>query len=90
MWLGCGSDVFSDVVGKAWQKFREGGSQQLALHRRKVNNQYFPKWMGPLYIGVYIATQAGLVFDGELSLGTFLVATLVAHSAMIGDTVRVF
>ena len=27
MWLGCGSDVFSDVVEKVWQKLRERGFQ---------------------------------------------------------------
>jgi len=38
----------------------------------KMNNNYFPKWMGPLIIGFYIAYQAECVFEGTVSLGTFL------------------
>eukprot|EP00746_Dinoflagellata_sp_MGD_P082955 gnl/MRDRNA2_/MRDRNA2_32985_c0_seq1.p1 gnl/MRDRNA2_/MRDRNA2_32985_c0~~gnl/MRDRNA2_/MRDRNA2_32985_c0_seq1.p1 ORF type:complete len:588 (+),score=99.87 gnl/MRDRNA2_/MRDRNA2_32985_c0_seq1:120-1766(+) len=43
----------------------------------KMNNNYFPKWLGPIFTCVYIFMQAGNVAcwankDGPLSLGTFL------------------
>jgi ABC-type multidrug transport system fused ATPase/permease subunit len=50
----------------------------------KVNNNYFPKWLGPLFIGGYVVYSVGSVLDGQkcteecsqyVSLGTFL-ATL--------------
>ena len=37
-----------------------------------VNNEYFPKWLGPVFVSVYIAMDAQNVFDGVTSLGTFL------------------
>ncbi|CAK9021666.1 unnamed protein product [Durusdinium trenchii] len=37
-----------------------------------VNNEYFPKWLGPLFVGVYIAVYAHSVFSNAISLGTFL------------------
>eukprot|EP00928_Gymnodinium_smaydae_P029802 TRINITY_DN22345_c0_g1_i1.p1 TRINITY_DN22345_c0_g1~~TRINITY_DN22345_c0_g1_i1.p1 ORF type:complete len:923 (+),score=178.65 TRINITY_DN22345_c0_g1_i1:62-2770(+) len=38
----------------------------------KVNNNYFPKWLGPTFIGIYIALYAGPVLDGTAGLGPFL------------------
>lgn len=38
----------------------------------KLNNSYFPKWLGPVFIGVYVAYSAGPVLDGNVSLGAFL------------------
>ncbi|CAJ1401466.1 unnamed protein product [Effrenium voratum] len=37
-----------------------------------VNDEYFPKWLGPLFVGVYIAVYGPSVFDEAISLGTFL------------------
>ena len=37
-----------------------------------VNDEYFPKWLGPLFVGVYIALYSHSVFSGAISLGTFL------------------
>eukprot|EP00747_Dinoflagellata_sp_TGD_P079192 gnl/TRDRNA2_/TRDRNA2_160413_c0_seq1.p1 gnl/TRDRNA2_/TRDRNA2_160413_c0~~gnl/TRDRNA2_/TRDRNA2_160413_c0_seq1.p1 ORF type:complete len:677 (+),score=133.86 gnl/TRDRNA2_/TRDRNA2_160413_c0_seq1:72-2033(+) len=38
----------------------------------QTNNDYFAKWLGPLFIGVYIVRHATAVLEGELSLGTCL------------------
>ncbi|CAE8585907.1 unnamed protein product [Polarella glacialis] len=38
----------------------------------KANNAYFPKWLGALFVGVYIIDSARDVIHGELSLGVFL------------------
>ena len=35
-------------------------------------NRYFPKWLGPLFVGVYVALYSPSVFDNSVSLGTFL------------------
>lgn len=40
-----------------------------------LNDDFFPKWLGPIYMGLYIALDAGQVLRGEVTLGTFL-ATL--------------
>ena len=37
-----------------------------------VNNEYFPKWLGPVFVAAYIALDAQNVFDATISLGTFL------------------
>ena len=37
-----------------------------------VNNEYFPKWLGPVFVSIYIAMDAKSVFEGTISLGTFL------------------
>lgn len=37
-----------------------------------VNSEYFPKWLGPLFVGVYVALYSPSVFDNSVSLGTFL------------------
>lgn len=34
--------------------------------------RYFPKWLGPLFVGVYVAVYAPSVFSNAISLGTFL------------------
>ncbi|CAK9019444.1 Multidrug resistance protein pgp-1 (P-glycoprotein A) (P-glycoprotein-related protein 1) [Durusdinium trenchii] len=36
------------------------------------SKEYFPKWLGPLFVGVYIAVYAHSVFSNAISLGTFL------------------
>eukprot|EP00438_Fugacium_kawagutii_P023936 Skav221189 [mRNA] locus=scaffold1504:285825:289405:- [translate_table: standard] len=35
-------------------------------------DRYFPKWLGPLFVGVYVAVDAPSVFNSTISLGTFL------------------
>lgn len=37
-----------------------------------INMLYFAEWLGPVFVGLYIAIYAPAVFDHELSLGTFL------------------
>lgn len=50
----------------------------------ELNNNYFPKWLGPTFNAVYIAFAAELVLKGELTLGVFL-ATLSVFSEVSGD-----
>jgi len=38
----------------------------------KMNNNWFPKWLGPIFIGVFIALDAPKVFTNEISLGQFV------------------
>lgn len=40
-----------------------------------LNDDFFPKWLGPIFMGLYIALDASKVLQNEVSLGTFL-ATL--------------
>lgn len=40
----------------------------------KMNNCYFPKWLGPIFIGVFIAMDAPKVFTDDVSLGEFMAA----------------
>ncbi|CAE7412923.1 ABCB10 [Symbiodinium pilosum] len=47
------------------------------LNVASVNNDYFPAWLGPLFVSAYIVIDAGKVFEGELSLGTFLATVAV-------------
>eukprot|EP00443_Scrippsiella_acuminata_P133335 CAMPEP_0115597992 /NCGR_PEP_ID=MMETSP0272-20121206/13644_1 /TAXON_ID=71861 /ORGANISM="Scrippsiella trochoidea, Strain CCMP3099" /LENGTH=130 /DNA_ID=CAMNT_0003033393 /DNA_START=517 /DNA_END=905 /DNA_ORIENTATION=+ len=37
-----------------------------------MNNKYFPKWLGPVFVGLYIATTTKHVLEGKLSVGSFL------------------
>jgi len=60
---------FCDVFEAAVEKLNVANITTLQI---KVNNSYFPKWLGPLYVGFYIATQAKAVLSDEVSLGTFL------------------
>eukprot|EP00439_Symbiodinium_sp_Y106_P027438 s439_g3.t1 len=41
-------------------------------HLRDANDNMFPKWLGPFFMGLYVSIEAGRVLDGSLSLGTFL------------------
>lgn len=47
----------------------------------KLNNDYFPRWLGPVFTGIYIAVQADAVLTGALSVGTFL-ATIKVFSEL--------
>eukprot|EP00929_Paragymnodinium_shiwhaense_P100186 TRINITY_DN6232_c0_g1_i1.p1 TRINITY_DN6232_c0_g1~~TRINITY_DN6232_c0_g1_i1.p1 ORF type:complete len:1010 (+),score=275.61 TRINITY_DN6232_c0_g1_i1:74-3103(+) len=44
----------------------------LVAETMEMHNQNFAKWLGPLFIGSFIAFQAYAVLIGDLSLGTFL------------------
>jgi len=47
---------------------------QIPAELIRTNNDYFPKWLGPVFIGLYIAREAGEVLSvpPTISLGTFL------------------
>eukprot|EP00930_Biecheleria_cincta_P059241 TRINITY_DN44996_c0_g1_i1.p1 TRINITY_DN44996_c0_g1~~TRINITY_DN44996_c0_g1_i1.p1 ORF type:complete len:848 (+),score=128.43 TRINITY_DN44996_c0_g1_i1:286-2544(+) len=46
--------------------------QEVPENIDQVNVSYVAEWLGPVFIGLYIAIYAQAVFDQELSLGTFL------------------
>jgi len=50
----------------------------------ELNNNYFPKWLGPCFNAVYIAITARSVLVGDVSLGVFL-ATLSVFSEVSSD-----
>lgn len=52
--------------------------QQVAL-----NNNYFPQWLGPTFIGAYIALFAESVLDGSTSMGVFLAIISVGRLACL-------
>lgn len=54
------------------EKVEELSEAQIPVEQIKVNNDAFPKWLGALFIGVYIATASESVLNGAASLGTFL------------------
>ncbi|CAE7187207.1 cysA, partial [Symbiodinium necroappetens] len=58
--------------------------QQVAL-----NNNYFPQWLGPTFIGAYIALFAESVLDGSTSMGVFL-AIISVISDMTNDFEGIF
>eukprot|EP00747_Dinoflagellata_sp_TGD_P129662 gnl/TRDRNA2_/TRDRNA2_174718_c3_seq3.p1 gnl/TRDRNA2_/TRDRNA2_174718_c3~~gnl/TRDRNA2_/TRDRNA2_174718_c3_seq3.p1 ORF type:complete len:587 (+),score=120.50 gnl/TRDRNA2_/TRDRNA2_174718_c3_seq3:114-1763(+) len=41
------------------------------------NNNWFCKWLGPVFTGLYIATQAYGVLNGNISLGKFLATSSI-------------
>ncbi|CAJ1364156.1 unnamed protein product [Effrenium voratum] len=58
--------------------------QQVAL-----NNNYFPQWLGPTFIGAYIALFAESVLEGTTSMGVFL-AIISVISDMTNDFEGIF
>ncbi|CAE7530256.1 ABCB10, partial [Symbiodinium natans] len=46
--------------------------QMVPDHLRDANDNMFPKWLGPFFMGLYVAIEANRVLDNSLSLGTFL------------------
>jgi len=55
----------------------------------EVNNKYCPKWLGPVFVGLYIAFESDAVFTGELSLGKFL-ATVSILTDMAQDFAGIY
>lgn len=49
----------------------------LPAERVKCNNNYFPKWLGPVFTGIYVAYSARAVLDGSVSLGAFVATTRI-------------
>eukprot|EP00747_Dinoflagellata_sp_TGD_P010577 gnl/TRDRNA2_/TRDRNA2_119947_c2_seq1.p1 gnl/TRDRNA2_/TRDRNA2_119947_c2~~gnl/TRDRNA2_/TRDRNA2_119947_c2_seq1.p1 ORF type:complete len:501 (+),score=77.65 gnl/TRDRNA2_/TRDRNA2_119947_c2_seq1:3-1505(+) len=39
-----------------------------------LTNNYFPTWLGPIFVGIFIASNAQRVIDKDLRLGGFLAA----------------
>lgn len=52
----------------------------LRKHITDVNDDMFPKWLGPFYIAFYIIIDAPQVIDGNLTLGTFLATVSILNS----------
>jgi ABC-type multidrug transport system fused ATPase/permease subunit len=55
----------------------------------EVNNKYCPKWLGPVFVGLYIAFESDAVFKGEVSLGKFL-ATVSILTDMAQDFAGIY
>mmetsp|Transcript_72169 Transcript_72169/g.168920 ORF Transcript_72169/g.168920 Transcript_72169/m.168920 type:complete len:800 (+) Transcript_72169:45-2444(+) len=49
-------------------------------HLADVNDDMFPKWLGPFFTGLYIAVDANRVFNGDITLGTFLATISILGS----------
>lgn len=45
---------------------------ETGLNMVRTNNNYWPKWLGPLFTGAYIAFLAPAVLAGDADLGVFL------------------
>jgi len=71
------NDAFAQKV-VAWR------SGLFSPHMVKTNNHYFTEWLGPVFVGIYIMTQATNVLTGVLGPGTF-VATLSVFGEISGD-----
>ena len=78
--------VMSDIFEKKANLARLSviPEQQVAL-----NNNYFPQWLGPTFIGAYIAIFAESVLDGSTSMGVFL-AIISVISDMTNDFEGIF
>eukprot|EP00930_Biecheleria_cincta_P047101 TRINITY_DN32589_c0_g1_i1.p1 TRINITY_DN32589_c0_g1~~TRINITY_DN32589_c0_g1_i1.p1 ORF type:complete len:827 (-),score=142.55 TRINITY_DN32589_c0_g1_i1:24-2504(-) len=55
----------------------------------QINNDYFPKWLGPVFAGGYIALCSEAVLDGSLSMGVFL-AMISVFGEVSGDFEGIF
>eukprot|EP00930_Biecheleria_cincta_P072845 TRINITY_DN6018_c0_g1_i1.p1 TRINITY_DN6018_c0_g1~~TRINITY_DN6018_c0_g1_i1.p1 ORF type:complete len:906 (-),score=152.00 TRINITY_DN6018_c0_g1_i1:183-2900(-) len=55
----------------------------------QLNNDYFPKWLGPVFSGGYIALCSGAVLDGSISMGVFL-AMISVFGEVSGDFEGIF
>ena len=54
-----------------------------------VNNEYFPKWLGPVFVSIYIAMDAKSVFEGPFHwtfLATIQVMRMSAPSSQMHIT----
>lgn len=76
------SDIFEKKANLA--RLSVIPEQQVAL-----NNNYFPQWLGPTFIGAYIAIFAESVLDGSTSMGVFL-AIISVISDMTNDFEGIF
>eukprot|EP00437_Effrenium_voratum_P000374 CAMPEP_0181418798 /NCGR_PEP_ID=MMETSP1110-20121109/11745_1 /TAXON_ID=174948 /ORGANISM="Symbiodinium sp., Strain CCMP421" /LENGTH=822 /DNA_ID=CAMNT_0023541797 /DNA_START=38 /DNA_END=2503 /DNA_ORIENTATION=+ len=78
--------VMSDIFEKKANLARLSviPEQQVAL-----NNNYFPQWLGPTFIGAYIALFAESVLEGTTSMGVFL-AIISVISDMTNDFEGIF
>eukprot|EP00435_Cladocopium_sp_Y103_P045176 s638_g12.t3 len=76
------SDIFEKKANLA--RLSVIPEQQVAL-----NNNYFPQWLGPTFIGAYIAFFSESVLDGSTSMGVFL-AIISVISDMTNDFEGIF
>jgi len=61
------------------ERSKELSEGRLPMERMIVNNNYAPKWLGPVFTGVYIAMNAQKVLanESDLPLGVFLATVRV-------------
>mmetsp|Transcript_84762 Transcript_84762/g.213881 ORF Transcript_84762/g.213881 Transcript_84762/m.213881 type:complete len:372 (-) Transcript_84762:128-1243(-) len=71
-----------------WAATREG---RIPLQQIEMNNTYFTRWLGPFFVGLYIATAAKQVLDKALSVGQFLatIGILRGIASDFGDCYKV-
>jgi len=65
-------DIFASAGAKAH-------TADINAQLYRTLTDYFPKWLGPVFIGGYIMLKAEAVFDGSLSLGTLLATIRIYH-----------
>lgn len=53
--------------------------KSLKLENVLLHNHYFPKWLGPVFIGFYIWYAAGSVINHTLSIGTYMAMIRIFH-----------
>lgn len=71
----------NDIFERRATELRKSTIPELQV---ELNNNYFPRWLGPLFIGGYIAISARPVLQHDISLGVFL-ATLSVFSEVSSD-----
>lgn len=61
------------------ERSKELSEARLPMDKMKVNSNYAPKWLGPVFTGIYIAMYAQEVLspEGKLPLGVFLATVRV-------------
>jgi ABC-type multidrug transport system fused ATPase/permease subunit len=61
------------------QKADASRAAELPVAIVKSNNLYGAKWLGPIFVGVYIACSAPLVLNKDLELGFFLATVSIIN-----------
>lgn len=65
------------------RKADEARLSALPMHIAQNNNLYASKWLGPIFIGIYICVGSPLVLAGDLPLGFFLATVSILEN--MGD-----
>jgi len=79
------NEIFAQKLARA------SNNGRIPKKQIEINNKYFPKWLGPLFVGIYIATTADMVVEGSISIGTFMATVSVLRSVAgdFGDVYKV-